>query len=275
MQATLIAEDFSAVGQISMVAALNIFSAFGITTVAMPTTILSTQTEAFGTPVASSTLQWSQAAAAHWQAVPDITIDSALVGYVGNVATVHQVQTELMRLRPKLVVIDPVMGDQDQLYPDFDTTYVEAIQELVQVATVITPNWTELQLLTNQPLGQKPTISNVALLINQLKHQHKGAYVVVTGINFDDDVAIAYQDDNDQIQYIKQTKFPGHFYGAGDVFSALLCGYLQREMSFAKAVQAAASGVHLAIATTATLPVDNRKFGLQLAPVLAKIALQK
>lgn len=275
MQVTLIAEDLSAVGQISMVAALNILSAFGITTIAMPTTILSTQTEAFGLPATLPTLSWRTTASAHWQTIPDMEINSALVGYVGDVASVHQLMTELATVNPALVVIDPVMGDQGQLYPGFDQRYVAAIKQLAQSATILTPNWTELQLLTDQPLGQKATPAKVAALLNQLPQHGISARVVVTGINFNATVAIAYQDTTGQICFIEQPKFAGHFYGAGDTFSALLCGYLQRELPFEEALQAAADGVYLAITATATLPVTVRKFGLQLAPVLAKIVQQK
>lgn len=275
MQVTLIAEDLSAVGQISMVAALNILSAFGITTIAMPTTILSTQTEAFGQPANLSTLPWRTAASVHWQTVTDMEINSALVGYVGDVVSVHQLITELAEVNPALVVIDPVMGDQGQLYPGLGNRYVAAIKQLAQSATILTPNWTELQLLTDHPLGQKPTPSKVAALLNQLPQHGILARVVVTGINFDETVAIAYQDATGQVCYIEQPKFTGHFYGAGDTFSALLCGYLQRDLPFKVALQAAAEGVYLAITATAALPVADRKFGLQLAPVLAKIAQQQ
>lgn len=275
MQVTLIAEDLSAVGQISMVAALNILNAFGITTIAMPTTILSTQTEAFGLPATLPTLPWQSAASAHWQTVTDMEINSALVGYVGDVASVHQIITELAEINPALVVIDPVMGDQGQLYPGFDNSYVAAIKQLAQSATILTPNWTELQLLTDQPLEQKPTPSKVAALIKQLPQHGILARVVITGINFDETIAIAYQDATGQVCYIEQPKFTGHFYGAGDTFSALLCGYLQRDLPFEVALQAAADGVYIAITATAALPVAIRKFGLQLAPVLAKIGQQE
>lgn len=58
MEISLIAEDFSALGRISMVSALSIFTALNLPTAALPTVMLSTQSEGFQTPKALATTDW-------------------------------------------------------------------------------------------------------------------------------------------------------------------------------------------------------------------------
>lgn len=94
----LIAEDFSAVGRLSMSAAVATFAAFGIQTAAVPTELLSTQTEGFGKPATLQLTDWLPAAFAHWQQIDDLNVDSAVIGYIGQIKTCRQLQTELAPL---------------------------------------------------------------------------------------------------------------------------------------------------------------------------------
>ena len=71
-EAALVIEDFSALGQISMVAALTILQSMDYTTASLPTTLLSTQTECFGDPQRLSTNQWIKSSVDHWQLIPDL-----------------------------------------------------------------------------------------------------------------------------------------------------------------------------------------------------------
>ncbi len=88
---------------------------------------------------------------AHWQTL-DLDPQAILLGYLGPKA-LKVWQTWLPKFKTvPLVVIDPVMGDNGQLYRGFDQNYVDAMQALITQANVITPNPTEAQLL----LGESP-----------------------------------------------------------------------------------------------------------------------
>lgn len=272
MKVSLIAEDFSALGQISMVSALSIFSALNLPTAALPTTLLSTQTEGFGIPTELHTHQWGPQALLHWKATHEIDIGAALIGYIGTNLVVQQLSQVLKAYQPELILVDPVMGDEGVLYPGFDAAYVEDIRELASQATILTPNWTELHLLAGQKISTDIDEAKLKELLDILVQQGITARVIVTGIEKNDEMGLVYQNIDGSFTWWMSPKFDGHFYGTGDAFSAVLCGYLQSNLSFEEAVNAAVKGVYGAIKLTAKGTPENRKFGLQLNGLLAELA---
>ncbi|KRM01760.1 pyridoxal kinase [Lentilactobacillus farraginis DSM 18382 = JCM 14108] len=264
----LVAEDFSAVGRLSMTAAISVFSGFGLQTAAMPTEVLSTQTEGFGRPAIFKTDDWIEQAMRHWQAISDLNLNAALVGYVGNIATVTLLTNLLRRSNMAPVVIDPVLGDQGKMYAGFDSEYLAAVKKLLATATVITPNVTELGLLTNTKLT--PTSSDKAILaalttLDETLTNHPR--VVVTGVRRDAGMGSCFTR-NGRLVWNGSPFVTGHFYGTGDLFSALMTGYLVFGMTFESAVQRAVSGTYEAVSQTAQLASNRRKYGLNLTKTL-------
>lgn len=266
---TLIIEDCSALGQISAVAAVTILQALGETTALLPTSLLSTQTEGFGQPVRLMTDDWLARTSRHWQA-QRVEFKSALVGYLGSphiITTVHQL---LDQLQPSRLIVDPVMADQGQLYPGLTGHYPQLLRSLCRRATVITPNWTELCFLAGQPV-MAPSREHLTKLIDRLSKMRITAPVVVTGVR--NGPVIGYWLVEDQhIVYLPEKYFPGHYYGTGDTFAALLTGFLNRQLSLEQAVTAARTALTTAVAETSQLPEEERYYGLRLQALLADLA---
>nr|WP_318530062.1 bifunctional hydroxymethylpyrimidine kinase/phosphomethylpyrimidine kinase [Lentilactobacillus hilgardii] len=264
----LVAEDFSAVGRMSMTAAISVLSGFGIQTAAIPTEVLSTQTEGFGKPVVSTSDDWIEQTVKHWQTIPDLNLKAALVGYVGSSATVDLLTTLLRTSKMNHVVIDPVLGDRGTMYDGFDDHYLDAIRGLIETATVITPNATELGLLTGTRLtpdsSDRDILSALAVFKKTVVHPIR---VVVTGIRRDAGMGSCFSH-NGKLVWNGSPFVSGHFYGTGDLFSALLSGYLNFGVGFESAVQRSVFGTYEAVAQTAKLNVDGRKYGLDLTKTL-------
>jgi hydroxymethylpyrimidine kinase/phosphomethylpyrimidine kinase len=81
----------------------------------------------------------------------DVTIDAVKIGMLGDVATITVVREWLSRVRPPLVVLDPVMvatsGDR-LLAADAET----ALRGLVGQAHLVTPNLPELAVLVDEAI---------------------------------------------------------------------------------------------------------------------------
>lgn len=259
----LLIEDFSALGQISMIGALSVLQAMGITTAALPATILSSQTEGFGQPAVLDTKQWIDDALRHWQ---DQKIEPAgvLIGYLGQHTLADHLGKWLQQIdqAPFFKMIDPVMGDQGELYPGFDQDYVQSIRELCQSADLITPNWTELCLLANQPFC-KPTAEAIKQGIERLRSEQITADVIVTGVRMDNQVGCCFWQDH-KLQFYGNSIQTGHFYGTGDVFAALLYGRLLQHWPLDEAVDDSIMAMDQAIRQTAPLADSERRFGLRL-----------
>lgn len=259
----LLIEDFSALGQISMIGALSVLQAMGITTAALPATILSSQTEGFGRPAVLDTKQWIDDALRHWQ---DQKIEPAgvLIGYLGQRTLADHLGKWLRQSDQAsfFKMIDPVMGDQGELYPGFDQDYVQSIRVLCQSADLITPNWTELCLLADRPFC-KPTAEAIKQGIARLRSKQITADVIVTGVRMDNQVGCCFWQDH-ELRFYGNSIQPGHFYGTGDVFAALLYGRLLQHWSLDEAVGDSIKAMEQAIQQTAPLADNERRFGLHL-----------
>ncbi|GAA1746639.1 bifunctional hydroxymethylpyrimidine kinase/phosphomethylpyrimidine kinase [Aeromicrobium alkaliterrae] len=79
----------------------------------------------------------------------DVAIDAVKIGMLGDVATIEVVGEWLGRVRPRVVVLDPVMvatsGDR-LLVPEAE----QALRELLPSAGLITPNVPELAVLADE-----------------------------------------------------------------------------------------------------------------------------
>lgn len=266
---TLVIEDFTALGQISMVAATTVLQAMGRSTALLPTAVFSTQTEGFGQPVTIDTQQWLQRTINHWDQA-GLVVNSIVIGYLGKTALTHSVTQVLDHYQPEIRVIDPVMADEGQLYPGLSSQLPGALRELCKRATVITPNWTELCLLAGeQPRGFQ--VGHLPTLIAQLRAAGVSAAVVVTGIIRGGKVSCCLCSEEDY-QWYDSPHYPGHFYGSGDVFAALLCGYLAQGCPLEGAVEKASQALVVAIEETKLLNNQDRKYGMEIQKLLAYLS---
>ena len=268
----LIAEDFSAVGRLSATAAIAVFSAFGIQTATLPTELLSTQTEGFGNPTTQSTDDFMTCATGHWNGLDDLQFKSGIVGYIGKSSTANFLRDYLSGLDLPELLIDPVLGDQGHMYDGFEADYLDTIKRLAAIATIMTPNITELELLSGQPLKANASDEAIHQAVTTFRQTSKASTrVIVTGVHRDGGIGCVYMSDG-HLKWAGSPLIQGYFYGTGDLFSALLIGYLNFQLDFDTAVQKAVIGVYDAVSLTSHAPKNQRKFGLNLTRSLYNIA---
>ena len=121
------------------------------------------------------------------------------------------------------------MGDNGRLYQGFNRDYVEAMKDFCQQADVIIPNLTEAALLTGSPYLEEgsydmTTIENLLRNLSRLGPRK----VILTGISFETDkIGLAYFDkETNRTIYRMQKRYGNHFFGSGDLLTAILsAGY--------------------------------------------------
>lgn len=265
----MVIEDCSALGQISMVAATTVLQAAGITTALLPSTLLSTQTEEFGVPAQLPTDQWQWSAYNHWKK-EQVDFAGIIVGYLGNENRLNVARQILKAEQTTLKIVDPVMADEGHLYPGLNVNYPQIMRKICQYADVITPNWTELCLLG----GLEVTAPSEVVFhkaIRRLRHDGINGAVVVTGVVKDQQIGY-WLLLKDRLKFIPFNYFPGHFYGTGDLFAALLYIYLQTEHDLMMAVKSAGNALAIAVEETSHLGAHDRQFGMKLQRLLAYLA---
>ena len=237
----------------------------------MPTALLSTQTEGFGTPVQLSTHQWLQQTLNQWQ-TQGLHFSGISVGYLGDIHLFPILINFISRQKLPLVIVDPVLGDNNQLYPQLNEAFISKMLQLCQWADVITPNWTELQLLIGkQVLVAHPSwsqVQNSILQLDQMLKHHTN--IIVTGIPENQAVTTIWQF-NHQFHKQNSSLRPGHFCGSGDVFTAVLGTLLWHKLDFNQAVTLAIQEIGRALDDTIATNYE-RRFGISLKQLLKDLS---
>ncbi|MDF7668760.1 PfkB family carbohydrate kinase [Lactobacillus sp. ESL0703] len=272
-QKLLLVEDYSAIGGISTTTAISVMSALGIKYGSLQTQILSTQTEGFGKPQMVDLAGFLPQALAHWEKIPDLNFATLLTGYLGSQRTCQLLVENIRKGNFKQIIVDPVLGDNGKLYPELTLEDIAAMRQLVATATVITPNLTELGLLSG---FRKVTTSNADLvqaMKTVISRANPDLQVVVTGIRRGKQIGCCYLEQG-QLQYSSQEYFAGHFYGAGDLFAASLAGLLNLGFTLPRAIEIATTATHLAIAANKTSKQEELRYGMDISSALAYLIKQ-
>ena len=143
--------DFSSFGRCSIAVALPILSAMKIQCCPVPTSMFTNHTgfdSYYWTDCTAHMPHYAQ----EWEKL-GLKFDAIATGFLGSVDQIRIVRDFLSRFKGEntIVVVDPVMGDYGQLYPTYSLELAQAMGELVEYADIMTPNLTELCVLTNTP----------------------------------------------------------------------------------------------------------------------------
>lgn len=236
--------DLSGFGKCSLTVALPILSAAGIETSALPTAILSTHTGGISGYTYRDLTEDMRPVMKHWKSL-DIKFDAIYTGFLGSFEQLDIVKEffDAFRQEDNLILVDPVMGDNGELYTVFTHEFAAGMRMLCQKADIIVPNLTEAALLLDEPFHPGPyTHAYIESLLRKLGTLGPQK-VVLTGVYFKEDElgAATYDRTTDTIDYVFTQKIPGYYHGTGDVFASALLSALLNDFSL---IDAAAIAVH-------------------------------
>jgi len=239
----LIIQDISASCRISMNVAVPVVSCLDNWVSILPTALLSTHTgNEFEGYTFLDLTQEMEGILQHWQSL-GIKFDGILIGYLGSRQQIDIVRgiIHTFAAEDAHIVLDPAMGDQGVLYPGFTLEYVEEMAALCKEATVITPNVTEACFLTQRPMLKKPyKETEVAGLLAALRVLNPKS-IVLTGVSLDPETigAVCISHNEPEAHYAFAKHFPGHYDGAGDLFTSVVGGLLFQDLPLTLATDTA------------------------------------
>ncbi|KIK04610.1 hypothetical protein K443DRAFT_92818 [Laccaria amethystina LaAM-08-1] len=183
-----------------------------------------------------------------------------LTGYIPGaeaLTAVAQLAQKLKATKEGLIyLLDPVMGDAGQLYVAADV--IPVYKDLLPQATVITPNWFEVEVLTDTQLKDLPSLHTALRILHE---QYHVPHVVISSIPLKPWLLAALPehikpdadslDSNEYLLCISSSSshsskdrlrpsivhaqcvplIPGYFSGVGDLFSALLLAHFHPKPS--------------------------------------------
>jgi pyridoxine kinase len=155
------------------------------------------------------------------------------------------------------------MGDDGALYPAYDRRCCEKMKALAAAADIITPNLTELCILTGSDYQEMKNASydEIARLARPFKK------AVITGVH-SGNMLVNLVIDGGDTRIIKVKNTGGRFSGTGDIFTAVLCGCLLRGKSLFEAAQTAADFILMSVAETVKAPY-NPLYGINFEQQLS------
>lgn len=235
-------QDISCFGQCSLTVALPIISAMGVETAIIPTAVLSTHTGGFKNFTFRDLSCDIPKISEHWKSL-DLNFDVVYTGYLGSFKQISYISDFIDRFKtPKnTLLIDPVMGDNGNLYSGFTPEFAKAMTALTKKADIIVPNITEAAVMLGENYvseGYNP--SYIHHLIQGLA-KSGSKNVVLTGVSYSPDKigAVTYSAETDEYFSYFTDKIGNNFHGTGDIFSSVVTGALAHGLNLNQAVRLA------------------------------------
>ena len=256
--------DISGFGKCSLTVALPIISAAGIEVSVLPTAVLSTHTGGFTGFTYRDLTEDIRPVTKHWKSL-NIRFDAIYTGFLGSFEQLDLVTEffETFKRNDNLILVDPVMADNGELYKIFTPEFAVGMRKLCKKADIIVPNLTEAALLIGEPYNPGPYSEQYIGYILKKLSALGVQKVVLTGVFFDDkELGVATFDTlSGKIAYRFEKRIPGYYHGTGDVFASALLAALQNDFSLDESAAIAVRFTTSAIRKTAQAGTDIR-FGV-------------
>lgn len=270
--------DLSGLGKCSLTAAIPVLSVMGVQACPLPTAILSNQTgyesyyyDDYTKHMDAYTNEWSKRG---------LTLDGIYTGFLGSELQAEKILRfiDVFQKSDTLLLVDPVMGDSGHTYDIYTETFGTQMKRLVQRADVITPNLTELCILTDTDYssltarsGAPDYLETIAAIGQKLLAQGIKT-VIITGILYQSptDREKRYYNlvlEENAVTPISSAIHGGSYSGTGDLLASVVCAGMVRGDSALESVRRAVHFLETALAETANEQIPKND-GINFEPYL-------
>lgn len=246
--------DLSGFGKCSLNAAIAVLSVMGIQPCPIPTAILTNQTQY---PL-YKTVDFTEHLSDYidiWKS-NNASFDGIYSGYIANSKQVEFISNfiDVFKTDSSIILVDPVMGDNGEVYKEYTKEMCDKMGELSAKADFITPNLTELCILTGRDYFQvselpfRKKISAVEEMAYTLADSNFQT-VTVTGIIDGDKIYNGVF--GKSIELLVRTDYNKiSFSGTGDLFASTFFGGLLKGYGIQKALETASHFIEQSVNTT-------------------------
>ena len=255
--------DLSGFGRSSLVPIISVLSAFGHQCVPLPTAVFSTHMAIPGWVKSDLTGEMH----------PTIDqFEAVYAGFLGSASQIDSVREAAERLKAEngLTLIDPVMGDNGEVYSSYTPEMCTRMRELCAIADLITPNTTEAAILLGRDPASAPQSEREAEEWMRALYEEYGASVVLTGLDYEPGRVGSGCLENGELTISLHERIDCYYPGTGDVFAAVMLGALLGGAKLRDACVKAGEFVRDTIAYTAQQGTDPN-FGVQFEKLLPQL----
>lgn len=255
----LLVNDMAGHSKVGMGAMLPVLSYLGYPTFNLPTALVS-NTFDYGKFNVLDTTDYIRGTLQVWQQL-GFGYDALCTGYMYSEEQVHLVADYCRQQREKgaVVFVDPVMGDGGRLYNGMTMKQVELMRQMVGVADLTFPNYTEAALLAGMAFREEGiTWDEARQLLDGLRHLGARSALVTSCICEGRNSVVGYDVSTDSYFRLEYEEIPGIFHGTGDLFAAILMGKLLDGKSLRDSTRKAMDIVYQLISLNRDMPDKNR-----------------
>ncbi len=250
--------DLSGFGRCSLTAAISVISAMGVQPCPLPTAILTAQTE-YPSYYCDDYTDKMEHFRSEWKKMNQ-TFDVIYTGFVAGEKQIEQIFRfiETFNTPNTKLLVDPVMGDDGMPYDTFTPALLEQMKKLAVTADIITPNVTELCLLTDSDYHDIMNYIDYHDMLNKIESLSKGLcqkgpkHIIVTGIHYTDENGISLMGNlcisNSGTSLLAFPYIGGHYSGTGDLFASCLAAGIARGDEIPSIIELAGEFLKLALA---------------------------
>ncbi len=254
--------DLSGFGRVSLNVVIPILSNMGIQVCSLPTAVLSSHSQYPDFRFVDLTPQM-ESFIEHWKELK-LSFNAIYSGYLGSPAQVGIVSNFIndFRIKGTLVVVDPVLGDNGELYSSFGHEMITGMRSLIGLADIITPNLTELSFLSGKTMEELKTTSGIKEAVLELSLL--GPEIIVVTSVPENDVrgrtsVLAYNRKNKKFWKVSCDYLPADYPGTGDSFTSVLTGSLLQGDSLPIALDRAVQFISIGVRATFGYEYDSRE----------------
>ena len=249
--------DLSGIGKCSLSVAIPILSALKVQCCPFPTAILSSQTGFSQYTFLDLTNEMEQYSNT-WKKL-NLNIDTIYSGFLGSSSQIDIVRNFIKSNPHAFVIVDPVLGDNGELYPIFNKDTCTKMKDLVIHSNLITPNITEACLLLNEDYKDNFSEEEVITIAKKLSELGPSK-VIITGIVRDNMIYnLSYDKEEDKaftygLEYNKCS-----YSGTGDIFVSIICGLITNNYDLEFAVKTASDFIYKCVSYTSKYEDDRNQ----------------
>ncbi|MCL2600560.1 MAG: bifunctional hydroxymethylpyrimidine kinase/phosphomethylpyrimidine kinase [Treponema sp.] len=183
----------------------------------------------------------------------DIPPDAVKVGMLSGAETMTAVATKLRELKPRNLVVDPVMYAKNGCALMDPSSITTLISEIVPLADVITPNIPEAEKMSGMEIKTRDDMRNAARHIHAMGCRN----VLIKGGHSAGDATDILFDGDKFYEYPAPRIDTKHTHGTGCTFSSAIAANLALGLPVDKAVEKAKAYINTAIANAPKLGKGN------------------
>lgn len=261
-KSALLINDLSVYSKSSLEISYPIVEAMGVEASALPTVVLSTQTDGFDSPIASDTSEFL-AKTLKMFSDKKIVFDGIYIGYLHSLDE-FDIVLDYLKSYSGLVLLDPVLGDNGAFYSTITEGHLSGMKRLLNRADIITPNLFEAKMLFGIEGDMRgESISDMLQNLFSFECYIKGFERKAERL---ENIALA----EGNIYSYEYDRLMGHYPGMGDIFASIVFSMRLRGKSVLNTLKYASNISTETMRRALSLGRDSR-LGIDILPALEMI----